>query len=139
MQNQQSAMHSLLESIEAESHSSLPDGLAMLEAHAGAASAQAAGQVPDSEASIFSQLLERILQGYALKLEDDGDESGASLEILLDGVSDSVLIMSPPGHILEANRGLREKQLRIGRTIRIPVPPQPLAPPAEVDDKTAAR
>jgi len=54
--------------------------------------------------SIFSQLLERILQGYALKLEDDSDESGASLEILLDGVSDSVLIMSPTGIIIEANQ-----------------------------------
>ncbi len=104
MQNQRSAMHSLLESIEAESPSSLPDGLAMLEAHAGSAASQAGGQIPDAEASIFSQLMERILQGYALKLEDDGGESGASLEILLDGVSDSVLIMSPPGHILEANQ-----------------------------------
>jgi len=54
--------------------------------------------------SIFSQLLERILQGYALKLEDECEESGASLEILLDGVSDSVLIMSPAGIILEANQ-----------------------------------
>lgn len=54
--------------------------------------------------SIFSQLFERILQGYALKLEDDSEESGASLEILLDGVSDSVLIMSPGGSIIEANQ-----------------------------------
>lgn len=58
----------------------------------------------EAEDSIFSQLLERILQGYALKLEDGSDESGMSLEILLDGVSDSVLIMSPAGVILEANQ-----------------------------------
>jgi len=58
----------------------------------------------EAEDSIFTQLLERILQGYALKLEDGSDESGLSLEILLDGVSDSVLIMSPPGVILEANQ-----------------------------------
>jgi diguanylate cyclase (GGDEF)-like protein/PAS domain S-box-containing protein len=54
--------------------------------------------------SIFSQLLERIVQGYALKLEDGAEESSASLEILLDGVSDSVLIMSQAGVILEANQ-----------------------------------
>jgi diguanylate cyclase (GGDEF)-like protein/PAS domain S-box-containing protein len=54
--------------------------------------------------SIFSQLLERILQGYALKLEYESEESDASLEILLDGVSDSVLIMSPTGRIVEANQ-----------------------------------
>lgn len=61
-------------------------------------------QASDPGASIFSQLLERILQGYALKLEGDSDESGASLEILLDGVSDSVLILSTAGIILEANQ-----------------------------------
>jgi diguanylate cyclase (GGDEF)-like protein/PAS domain S-box-containing protein len=58
----------------------------------------------DSGESIFSQLMERILQGYALKLKDDSDESDASLEILLDGVPDSVLILTPTGMILEANQ-----------------------------------
>jgi len=54
--------------------------------------------------SIFSQLLNRIVQGYALKLEDGTEESSASLEILLDGVSDSVLVMTSDGVILRANQ-----------------------------------
>lgn len=58
----------------------------------------------NSGESIFSQLMERILQGYALKLKDDSDESDTSLEILLDGVTDSVLIMTPAGIIMEANQ-----------------------------------
>jgi len=41
--------------------------------------------------------------------------------------------------ILEANPGISEKRLRIGRTIRIPVPPQPLSPQPAIADKTAAR
>jgi len=57
----------------------------------------------DPEASIFSQLLERIVQSYSIRLEEDGEESEVSLEILLDGVQDSVLITSPAGVILQAN------------------------------------
>jgi len=53
--------------------------------------------------SIFSQLLERIVQGYSLRLESGAEESD-SLEILLDGVTDSVLIVSPSGIILNANQ-----------------------------------
>jgi phage tail protein X len=34
-------------------------------------------------------------------------------------------------YILEANPGLSERRLRIGRKIRIPVPPEPVAPKAE--------
>jgi len=62
------------------------------------------GQASDPGESIFSQLLERLLQGYALTLEGEADETDASLEILLDGVSDSVIIMSSAGIILEANQ-----------------------------------
>ncbi len=62
------------------------------------------GQASDPGESIFSQLLERLLQGYALTLEGEADESDASLEILLDGVSDSVIIMTSAGVILEANQ-----------------------------------
>ena len=58
----------------------------------------------DSSSSLFSQLLERIVQGYALKVVDDSEEARASLEILLDGVPDSVLIMSLSGAIREANQ-----------------------------------
>ena len=53
--------------------------------------------------SIFTQLLERIVQGYSLRIESEAEESD-SLEILLDGVSDSVLIVSPDGSILSANQ-----------------------------------
>ncbi|MDX9957985.1 MAG: EAL domain-containing protein, partial [Spirochaetia bacterium] len=59
---------------------------------------------PDLNESLFSQLFERIVQGYALRLEDDGEESSDSLEILLDGVPYSVLIMSTAGMIREANQ-----------------------------------
>ncbi len=52
--------------------------------------------------SIFTQLLERLVQGYSLRIESGEDEAD-SLEILLDGVSDSVLIVSPSGAILNAN------------------------------------
>ncbi len=52
--------------------------------------------------SIFTQLLERLVQGYSLRIETGAEESD-SLEILLDGVSDSVLIVSPAGSILNAN------------------------------------
>ena len=58
----------------------------------------------DLNESLFSQLLERIVQGFTLRLEDEGGESGASLEILLDGVPYSVLIMDPSGLIYEANQ-----------------------------------
>jgi diguanylate cyclase (GGDEF)-like protein/PAS domain S-box-containing protein len=53
--------------------------------------------------SIFTQLLERIVQGYSLSLESGVEESD-SLEILLDGVEDSVLIISLTGGILNANQ-----------------------------------
>ena len=53
--------------------------------------------------SIFTQLLERIVQGYSLRIESGAEESD-SLEILLDGVSDSVLIVSPSGAIISANQ-----------------------------------
>lgn len=59
---------------------------------------------PDLNESLFSQLFERIVQGYALRLEDEGGESSDSLEILLDGVPYSVLIMSTSGLIREANQ-----------------------------------
>ncbi len=59
---------------------------------------------PNLNESLFSQLFERIVQGYALRLEDDGEESSDSLEILLDGVPYSVLIMSTSGTIREANQ-----------------------------------
>ncbi len=59
---------------------------------------------PDLNESLFSQLFERIVQGYALRLEDEGEESSDSLEILLDGVPYSVLIMSTSGLIREANQ-----------------------------------
>ncbi len=62
------------------------------------------GQASDPGESIFSQLLERLLQGYALKLEGEAEEADASLEILLDGVSDSVIIMTSAGAIIEANQ-----------------------------------
>lgn len=58
----------------------------------------------ESGDSIFSQLFERVLQGYALKLDDELDESGISLDIILDGIPDSVIIMSPGGTILRANQ-----------------------------------
>jgi diguanylate cyclase (GGDEF)-like protein/PAS domain S-box-containing protein len=58
----------------------------------------------DLNESLFSQLFERIVQGYALRLEDEGEESSDSLEILLDGVPYSVLIMSTAGKIREANQ-----------------------------------
>jgi diguanylate cyclase (GGDEF)-like protein/PAS domain S-box-containing protein len=53
--------------------------------------------------SIFSQLLERIVQGYSISLESEAEES-TSLEILLDGVSDAVLILTPTGSIADANQ-----------------------------------
>jgi diguanylate cyclase (GGDEF)-like protein/PAS domain S-box-containing protein len=59
---------------------------------------------PHLNESLFSQLFERIVQGYALRLEDEGEESSDSLEILLDGVPYSVLIMSTAGLIREANQ-----------------------------------
>ncbi|MBU0928986.1 MAG: EAL domain-containing protein, partial [Spirochaetes bacterium] len=103
-------MHSLLESIESSDSNSMPERLSDFigssSAMPGGQAAQASGygSVPETGESIFSQLLERILQGYALKLEDEADEPDASLEILLDGVSDSVLIMSPTGMIIDANQ-----------------------------------
>jgi len=105
-------VHELLESMESSESTSGTDGISgFLEGLAPNPAhehiiGQAAHKELDAEhgESIFSQLLERILQGYALKLEDECEESGASLEILLDGVSDSVLIMSPAGIILEANQ-----------------------------------
>jgi diguanylate cyclase (GGDEF)-like protein/PAS domain S-box-containing protein len=102
----------LLESMESSDSTSGPDrisgfldGLAANPAHEPTLGF-GTHKEPDNEQgeSIFSQLLERILQGYALKLEDECEESGSSLEILLDGVSDSVLIMSPAGSIIEANQ-----------------------------------
>jgi diguanylate cyclase (GGDEF)-like protein/PAS domain S-box-containing protein len=56
-----------------------------------------------SDDSIFTQLLERIVQGYSLSLKS-GTEESDSLEILLDGVADSVLIVSCTGTILNANQ-----------------------------------
>jgi len=105
-------MHELLESIGTSEQDSVPDRLNDLfgtgkstrtdaDAEAGAAYKNHPS-VP--EASIFSQLLERLLQGYAIKLEGDSEESDASLEILLDGVSDSVIIMSTAGVIMGANQ-----------------------------------
>jgi PAS domain-containing protein len=106
-------MVDLLESLEASDHDQMPNRLSgMLSSPihdfapaAGAGkNAPLGGVLTDTGESIFSQLLERIVQGYALKLEDGAEESSASLEILLDGVSDSVLIMSQAGVILEANQ-----------------------------------
>ncbi|OHD22245.1 MAG: hypothetical protein A2Y38_21495 [Spirochaetes bacterium GWB1_59_5] len=105
-------VHALLESMESSDSTSAPDrisgllvGLAAGQTHDSTRGLAAHKDLDtESEESIFSQLLERILQGYALKLEDECEESDASLEILLDGVSDSVLIMSPAGVIIEANQ-----------------------------------
>ncbi len=57
----------------------------------------------EEDRSIFSQILERIIQGYSIKLEDSKEESDKSLETLLDGTPDSVLILSPNAEILRAN------------------------------------
>lgn len=54
--------------------------------------------------SLFAQLFERIIQSYALRLEAEEEETNSSLEILLDGVPYSVLIMSTSGRIQEANQ-----------------------------------
>lgn len=77
--------------------------------------------------SIFTQLLERLVQGYSLRIESGAEESD-SLEILLDGVSDSVLILSPSGAILNANQafyhtfGYGQEQL-LGTDIYALLPP----------------
>ena len=54
--------------------------------------------------SIFSSLFERIVQGYALTLGEDTEESEASLEILLDAVHEAVLILESDGTIVMANQ-----------------------------------
>ncbi len=105
-------MQELLEAIESSDSEKVPEGLSGLfsgpldrpSADQSLSASQHRNPFYDPGESIFSQLLERILQGYALKLEDEGEESSASLDILLDGVSDSVLIMSPSGKIIEANQ-----------------------------------
>lgn len=85
----------------------------------------AADARPDD--SIFTQLLERLVQGYSLRIESGAEESD-SLEILLDGVSDSVLILSPSGAILNANQafyrtfGYGQEQL-LGTDIYALLPP----------------
>ncbi|MBN2876012.1 MAG: diguanylate cyclase, partial [Spirochaetales bacterium] len=106
------AMHELLESIETSDTGTVPDGLDTVYGRGG--TPNTAGTVQqnthknpfsDPGESIFSQLLERLLQGYALKLEgEEEEEASVSLEILLDGVTDSVLIMTPAGIIVEANQ-----------------------------------
>lgn len=101
----------LLESIESSDTDGVPDRLSNLldgefnpiRREQGPGMTLHTNPLSDPGESIFSQLLERIIQGYALKLEDGTEESIASLEILLDGVSDSILIMSPAGKIVEAN------------------------------------
>ncbi len=104
-------MHELLESIETSKKSSVPDQLKDLfgnsaSVHPDNKTEKSNHKNPfsDPEKSIFSQLLERLLQGYAIKLEGDSEESDASLEILLDGVSDSVIIMTTAGVIMGANQ-----------------------------------
>ncbi|NLJ45378.1 MAG: EAL domain-containing protein [Treponema sp.] len=77
--------------------------------------------------SIFTQLLERIVQGYSLSIESGAEESD-SLEILLDGVSDSVLIVSPSGSILNANQSFYrtfgyERETLIGSEVFALLPP----------------
>lgn len=105
-------MQDLLETIESSDSEKVPESLSSMfsgpmdrpNSDLGSSASQHRNPFYDPGESIFSQLLERILQGYALKLEDEGEESSASLDILLDGVSDSVLIMSPAGKIIEANQ-----------------------------------
>ncbi|PKL09748.1 MAG: hypothetical protein CVV51_02135 [Spirochaetae bacterium HGW-Spirochaetae-7] len=105
-------MQELLEAIESSDSEKVPESLSGMFSgpmdrpiyDQGPAASQHRNPFYDPGESIFSQLLERILQGYALKLENEGEESSASLDILLDGVSDSVLIMSPSGKIIEANQ-----------------------------------
>ncbi len=105
------AVHDLLKSIEhgggegaSESLSGIFDGLPSPDGRS--AHSQGADEGPSDprpSESIFSQLIERIVQGYAISL-DAGPEDDPSLEILLDGVSDSVLIVSTSGAIIVANQ-----------------------------------
>ncbi|MFH2113136.1 MAG: EAL domain-containing protein, partial [Spirochaetota bacterium] len=105
-------IHDLLESMEPPgivTHIDRPSGKAnSLSARAAQIQHNKVGQhrrpATDYNESLFSQLFERVVQGYALRLEDEGEESSDSLEILLDGVPYSVLIMSTSGMIREANQ-----------------------------------
>lgn len=57
----------------------------------------------EEDRSLFSQIFEKILQGFSIKFDDLTEESNISQEILLDGTPDSVLIISSEGEILRAN------------------------------------
>jgi len=76
--------------------------------------------------SIFSHLIERLIQARGLKL-DDGQNGAASLEILLENCPDPVLLLTNDGEITEANPafctayGYTQSDL-IGQTIFAVIP-----------------
>ena len=81
-------MVDLLESLESSDHERLPSQLSGIlssslhDTSAATPNAKAAphgGVLTDTGESIFSQLLERIVQGYALKLEDGAEEDRKSV------------------------------------------------------------
>ncbi len=65
-------------------------------------SVKEAGSVSKISESIFSQLLQRLLAGRGVKLGDGPDGRG-SLEILFENSTDSVLLLSQAGVIIETN------------------------------------
>jgi len=89
----EASLSDMIDAVSSASGRDSPPGAAPRPGHAG-----------DPEKSIFSQLFERLLQGCPLKLERAADEAETSLEILLDGVPDAVIIVSLEGAILEANQ-----------------------------------
>jgi len=123
----------LLKSIEnsgtdpsSERLTNLFDGYAAQFGRQGAESAEDPLAESRPSESIFSQLLERIVQGYSISL-DTGPEEDASLEILLDGVADSVLIVATDGCIIDANQsffhtfGYSRNEL-LGRSVFLLIP-----------------
>ncbi|HTX72109.1 MAG TPA: EAL domain-containing protein [Rectinemataceae bacterium] len=78
---------------------SLADGGKGDEPSADAAADEAGSRTSDS---IFSQLLERIVQGGGIKVGNSADAL-ISMEILLENCPDAVLLLTPGGEITDAN------------------------------------
>jgi diguanylate cyclase (GGDEF)-like protein/PAS domain S-box-containing protein len=78
---------------------SLSEAVRADESKADAAAAENGERISDS---IFSQLLERIVQGGGIKVAQNAD-SLISMEIILENCPDAILLLTPGGEITEAN------------------------------------
>jgi diguanylate cyclase (GGDEF)-like protein/PAS domain S-box-containing protein len=78
---------------------SLSEAVRADESKADAAAAESGERISDS---IFSQLLERIVQGGGINVAQNAD-SLISMEIILENCPDAILLLTPGGEITEAN------------------------------------